>query len=220
MSASIVFFFETCGRFFFQRVGLPIFLVLISVIPICTGLFLYLEKQKVSELKEQRTTVMKRAKTAFERKERKEVFIQEHTNSDPYFLDKEIESFVFLKNEKNRLASWLAHPAIANKEKIMKRLSFLGSEENRLSFTEDDIQTSKTCKETMEKQRSPVELDCDDLKQLLSLIEDLPAESVSSTKRRPQLLISNFSLSKKKTILQSEVFEMKMDLLKREFLSP
>ncbi len=220
MSISIPSLLARWGRLLFQKMGLPWFLILVGLGPLCASLFLCLEKQHVIELAEQRAQIMDKTSTAFERKHRKELFVQKHITSDPYFLDQEIESFVFLQNEKNRLSHWLLHPAIARKETITNRLRFLESEDNRLSFVEDNIQTSKVCKETIEKQRAPVEIDCDDLNQFLSLIEDLPGNDHFNNKRKPQLLIYNFSLLKKKTILQNDVFEMKLDLLKREFLSP
>jgi hypothetical protein len=72
-------------------------------------------------------------------------------------------------------------------------------------------------KETLEKQKMPIELDEEDLKNLLALIEETPFHLALPKMNRPQLIISDFSLTKKNAPLQNEVFELRMDILKREF---
>jgi hypothetical protein len=205
--------FEKIGRFLFQRNKMPIFLFSLSIGPLFAAFFLYIEKQSFHALEEMSSLAMRKAKSAFHRKTRKEAFLAKHENSDPYFLDKEIESLCFLNQEKNQLKGWLSHPAISNKDKLSRRVHFLENGENRLSFSE----------ETMEKQRYPIEIDPTDLQKLLSIIEESSSEEkridYRPSKGRPQLLICNFSMTKKNTPLQNEVFEITMDLLKREFLS-
>jgi hypothetical protein len=210
-------FFEASGRFFFQKLRPPFFLLLLGISPLVSSFLLFNERQSVEIFQNQFSSIALKSKTAFEKKERKERFLQTHKNSDPYFLDKEIESLSFLANEKTQLKNWLSHPAIANKDMLKKRLIFLESDQNRLSFTDDEIQFSKTVRETLEKQREIVEVDQDDLKNLLALIEETSLDSAPSKINRPQLVISDFSLTKKNTNLQNEVFELKMELLKREF---
>lgn len=213
--------FEKTGRWIFQKKRLPLFLLSLSIGPIISALYLYSEKQSLETLQETSSVAMRRAKSAFQRKAKKDVFLSQHGNSDPYFLDKEIESLRFLQSEQALLKKWLSHPAIANKDKLVRRMNFLTSAENQLSFTEENIQVSKTCKETLEKQRYPIEADIGDLKKLLHSIEETAIDQTetNATQNRPQLLICNFSMTKKNTLLQNEVFEIKMDLLKREFLS-
>jgi hypothetical protein len=194
---------------------MPIFLFALSIGPLASAFFIYLEKQSFDAIEQTSAIAMKRAKSAFHRKMRKSTFLAKHENSDPYFLDKEIESICFLTVEKKQLKEWLSHPAISNKDKLNRRIQFIESGENRLSFIEEEIQVSKICKETIEKQRHPIEVDGDDVKNLLAKIEDPSMDP----KRRPQLLICNFSMTKKSTPLQNEVFEITMDLLKREFIS-
>lgn len=206
-------FLELSGRFFFQRLRTPFFLAFLGTLPLASSFFLFSEKQATELFQDQFSSIALKAKTAFAKKIRKEKFLETHKNSAPYFLDKEIESLSFLENEKARLKSWFAHPAIANKDALKKRLSFLESHQNYLSFADDEIQISKTYKETLEKQRERVEVDSDDLKNLLALIEETSEES----NLRPQLVICDFFLKKKTTELQNEVYELKMDLLKREF---
>jgi len=212
-------FVEKIGRFLFNRIRLPFFLLLLSVGPVCVGVFLFMEKQSVDLLWEQLEIGKMKAKTAIDRKERKERFTQRHLESDPYFLNKELESLSFLEEEKINLKKWLNHPGISRKDRIAQRVRFLENGENKLVFQEEEIRLSKLYKETVEKQKSPIEIDANDLKKLLSLIEDLPSENLPLT-RRPQLIISEFSMHKKTTPFDGQAIEVKLDLFKREFLSP
>jgi len=211
-------FFEKMGRLLFAKIRLPFFIVLLILPPLFSALYLFSKTQMIETLQDRFFLAMKKGKTAFARKERKEKFLARHSKPDPYFLDKEIESLSFLTNEQVSLKQWLLHPALSHKDLLADRLHFLQSAENRLSFSEEEIQLSKLCKETVEKQRKPVEIDSEDLKKLLCQIEEIP--TIDDTQKRPQLLITHFSLHKKATPLHNEVFEIQMELLKREFLTP
>jgi len=218
--------FEKIGRYTLQKNRVFIFLLALSVGPLFSAFFLYAKKQSFQDLEMTCSYAMKRAKKAFDRKMQRHLFLKNYENSDPYFLDKEIESLTFLNREKELLKGWLIHPAVSNKEMISRRLQFLEGEENRLCFTEEEIQISSTCKETLEKQRFPIEVDVSDLQTLLTRIENpqnnLAQEKDSQnfwSKGRPQLVICNFSMTKKSAPLQNEVLEITMDILKREFLS-
>lgn len=208
-------FFEKVGRILFSKLRIPFFLLLLATGPLLSGFYLFQKLSSTDLVQESFAIATKKAKAAFARKERKEKFLARHVNSDPYFLDKKIESFSFLKKEQDSLKQWLFHPAISQKKLIRDRLEFLGKE-NRLSFSEGEIQVSPLCKETIEKQRYLVEMDGEDLKKLLSAIEEFSDDS----QHRPQLLITHFSLHKKETPLFNQVFDVNMDLLKREFFSP
>jgi len=205
-------FLEMSGKFFFQKLRPLFFFLFLSMAPLASGLFLFSEKQSLEIFQEQFSTILLKVKTAFAKKMRKEKFLEKHAQSNPYFLESELESLNLLEREKLTLKRWATHPAIANKEALKNRLSFLESSQNRLGFVGDEIQFAKTFKETLETQKEPVEVDGEDLMRLLSLIE-----GVSTDVKRPQLIITDFALKKKKTELQNEVFELKMDLLKREF---
>ena len=95
------------------------------------------------------------------------------------------------------------------RHELEHRLSFLRSEQNRLVFTETKTQTSPQCKETHETQRHPIELNETDLKRLLTVIEEIPP---GSTTCRPQLVVTNFHLTRK-----DHTFTLELNLLKREF---
>ncbi|MDE3045289.1 MAG: hypothetical protein KGJ02_01400 [Verrucomicrobiota bacterium] len=210
-------FFEKIGHLFFTKIRFPFSLLLLVICPLFSTLYLLHQMETIETQQERYTLAAKKAKAAFARKERKERFLAKHLPSDSYFLDTEIASFSFLQRERDSLQKWILHPAISQKNSMKERLQFL-EERNRISFVEEATNLSSTCKETIEKQRHPVEMDAKDLQTFLSLIEEtIPREN---EKKRPQLLVHRFSLHKKETPLHNEVFEVSMDLFKREFLTP
>lgn len=210
-------FLERCGILFFSRMR-PTFFFLLVLFPIlCSITYAWIDKNRFEEIEENFAAAFRKGRTSIDRKTKKERFLQHYLNPNPYFLDQEIESLKFLQKEKSHLESFLNHPALLRKELFQKRLSFLNSQENRLSFIEENIQTSSDIKETEEKQRHPIQLDEEDLQKLLTYVEDLPIKSYVPPKHSPQILIRDFKLRKIETALQTSIFELEMDLLKREF---
>lgn len=206
-------FLEKAGRFLFKSIPAPLFFSGIILLPICVVIFLFFQKQSVDAMQGDIVRTMAKAKTAFEKKERKERFLERHRQSDPRFLDTTLATLSFLSSEKERLLSLGSHPALVNRREVSSRIRFIEGEENRLRFQEEGVQIAKQYKEIIEKQKRPVEMDSDDLNRALALIE----ESQVTCDLRPQLIITDFSLHKKTTPLRNEVLEIKMDLLKREF---
>lgn len=212
-------FAEKLGKLLFKRIRFPFFYLILIAFPIGVASFLFMEKQSIDLISQQLEMSRSKAKTAAYKKARKELFVLRHAQSDPYFLSKELETLTFLEQEKLELKQWINHPAIAQKAPLIERVKFIESQSNHLIFQEDEIQLSKRFKETRETQKSPVQMDQQDLKKILGLIEDLPSDILPLT-HRPQLIISEFSMQKKWTPLEKQIFEVNIDLFKREFLSP
>lgn len=209
-------FLEISGRFLFLKIRFPFFLLLLGLFPFCSIFFLLLEQNQVHFLQEQYSQAVKKGSGATSRKRARDAFFARYGKSNPYFLDQHIESLRFLEREKEQLKAWQSHPAIAEKESIQKRLQFLEGSQNRLSFSESEIRAYENCKETVEKQREPIQLDGEDLQHLLYLVEDTSTHS-RDLAGRPQLVISQFKLRKKKISKLNQVFEVSLHLLKREF---
>lgn len=192
--------------FFFLGLALPLVLA---------ALFLFQESMRFCELEERFVRASRKMRLSMERKERKERFLKRYSEANPYFLDQMIESFALLQNEKVQLESLQSHPAFPESLSIRDRIQFLN--ENKLAFREEKIESSKEMKEVYEHQLYPVQMDESDLKQILSIIEDVPIEAHLPKEHPPQILIKDFRLKKIQTPLQTEVFEVEMDLVKREF---
>ena len=211
-------FLEKWGQICFGRMR-PLFFFTGLLLPLLgIALFLFFEFGRLYDLEERFARAARKEKLARERKSRKDRFFQRYSHADPYFLDRQIESFPLLQAEQQRLEKLLHHPAFLESQKLQERLAFL--RENRLAFTEENIATSPQMKEVEEKQRHPVQMDENDLKKILSLIEDVSIDSILPATNSPQILIKEFQLKKQKTVLQTEVFQIEMDLIKREFTKP
>ncbi|SCA63084.1 Uncharacterized protein SCG7109_AH_00390 [Chlamydiales bacterium SCGC AG-110-M15] len=142
---------------------------------------------------------------------------QRHQNADPFYVDKALESLIFLNDEIDRLQSILEDPSFPATPSVTERLEFLKSKRNRLAFAEQTITSYDRFKETIEVMKHPVELDLDDLHRLLSKIERLNIGSHTPDAHSPQLLITDFRLERKKHANNNESFILNMKLLKREY---
>lgn len=206
-------FFEPIGRFFFQqnRVVLlfciliaPFFLILAILAP---RFFALRETEQAFD------AAALRGRAALEKRLEKEQFIQRYSHFEPYFVDQCLEALPLLQNNLQELQAMKDHPACKNRAHVMQRIGFLQSAENRLSFAEENIRSSKRIKETEERLLHPVEIDANDLEQLLCLIEDIPVGEYAPEHQAPQLLIQDFVLTKK----DAAVYELNLSLIKREF---
>jgi hypothetical protein len=205
-------FLDWFGKLCFSHMR-PSFFYLTVLSPLFFScLYILLQYNSLDELEHRFSDACKKGKIALTRKGRKERFLNRYSHADPYFLDNQIESLTFLQKEKRELEALRDHPALADKRSIEERLAFLKSDQNRLAFTEEAISTASRIKETEERQRHPVEIEEDDLKKLLSLIEDVPIDSFSPVENAPQVIITDFNLKKK-----TKVLEIEMKLLTREF---
>lgn len=208
-------FLEKCGQFFFLKMRPHFFFALIAA-PLLLAIFFL--SQKMSELQDFQDRFLRAARkepVSMEKKERKERFLNRYSQTNPYFLNQVIESFPLLESEKKELEFLLNHPGCPESKAIKERLLFI--KENKMSFQEEKTQISQGIKEVQEHQRYPVQMDESDLKQILSWIEDLPIERALPQENSPQLLIKDFRLKRQQTPFQKDVFEIEMDLIKREF---
>ncbi|EKE08052.1 MAG: hypothetical protein ACD_17C00374G0005 [uncultured bacterium] len=205
-------FLEKCGKFFFLYMH-PRFFFLLLLLPLLgASLFLFSARTKWQDLQSRFESALRKEKLALDRKAAKEAFLARYSHADPYFLYREIESFALLEREKQQLQTLQCNPAYPQSPKILERLKYI--QENRLVFSEEKNSNEPHMKETEERQRFAVEMDEYDLKQLLSIIEDIDPDPME---KRPQILVKECKLNKTNTSLEKEVFTVKMDLLKREF---
>lgn len=209
---------ESLGKFCFSH-RRPFLFYLFLFLPIFFAtLYAFMQAKKTKHFEDLVLSSCKKGKLALIRKKQKEQFIHCYSNANPYFLDTNIESILFSKHEIDELTAILQHPAITDKKQIEARLNFLTKGANHLSFTEESIRTTGTIKETEEKQRHPVQMDEEDLRKLLTIVEDMPiAGQTKIEASRPQIVITDFRLDTKQTPLKTNVFEVEMQFLKREF---
>lgn len=213
-------FLEFCGKLCFSQIR-PAFFYSFLLLPfVIAGSYLLSRHTSQQQLEVRFADAASKGKKAIERKTRKERFIQRYSNSDPFFLDNQIESLLFLQKELSAVQAMIDHPALSNKGILQERKAFFESETNRLAFTEENIRSTSKIKETEEKQRRPVQLDEQDLQRLLSAIEDISVGQYDPIPKMPQLLIRDMKIKKIENPFHSEVYEVEMELLKREWITP
>jgi hypothetical protein len=150
--------------------------------------------------------------------------IQRHENSlmaslkhpDPNYLEKNLETLTFLLSEVKKIESLQSEDLVD--ERTGMRMQFLKEGGNRLVFSEEQTRSNETFRETQEKQQHPVEMNEEDLKKLLCLIEGITIWPYGPKEGRPQLIINDFRLTKKEISPQEKVYVISIQLIKRENL--
>jgi hypothetical protein len=127
---------------------------------------------------------------------RKDSYFKKFENANPYYLDQEIEPFVFLMEEKMYLENALKFRAFEHCRQMKDRLHFL-TEENYLRFKEEKRSVRNNIEETLQKQIHPIEVNLEDLEKILSGIEGVAlGDKIQNQSQRPQMLIENLQLEK------------------------
>jgi hypothetical protein len=203
-------FLENFGRFLFQKLPVWVYLFIVSFCPISVTLFFLNEKKQINLLKDSLNSSSKKAISALEKKKRSERCFARFLHPSPHYIHEYLESFPLLSSESEFLNKWVNHPAVEDNEQLLQRQLFI--RQNRLQFREDKVFLSSKSKDTRECLRKQVEVTTQDLKDLLVMIELEPKDN------SPQLLIEDFSLRRKIGPLGNIIYEMNLDLIKREFL--
>ncbi len=210
--------FEKIGRFCISFSS-PLGLYLLLLMPVLGGFALFsLQYIDLHEQIEAFAYTTKKGISVIEKKKRKDLQKERYTQPNPYFLEEQVESLSFLEEEQKELEMLKNHPALFDRKAIETRLSYCKNGNNQLSFTEQDLRSQGSIKESEEKLRHPVEMSSTDIKKLLSLLEDTQIETFSPPPKLPQIVITDFVLENKETPLNKHVFEVDMQLMKREFL--
>ena len=208
---------ELIGKWCFGYMRPSLFFVCMLFPIFAVSAYLYVQIVELHTLQEYFYTSLAKGKKALERRAIQERFLTRYQHFDPYFLDQYIEPLSYLGDEEREVRRSIAHPAIAHKSLLEERLHFLADGENRISFTEQNIQLSSSVKETEERQRYPVQMNTADVQKFLSLVEDIPIGEYTPVGHSPQLLIQYFHLKRYTSPLNTEVFLVETNLLKREF---
>jgi len=142
--------------------------------------------------------------------ERQTAFRNAFASADSNFLQK-IESAQFLKEEQKLLAS------LGSFGPILKRIDYLSTGKNQALFEELCRRKKGSWLEIERRLTRPVKVDIDDLAQFLTMIEGVSINEKSVPEGRPQMQITNFSLTRSSLSESREVYQLQMSLLTREF---
>lgn len=173
--------------------------------------------EQVNDLKQQIVNLQDQAFIR-ERKQTSNMAVKSHfSDVEHFYIDKYLETISLLEPETESLQGMLKNPNFPPDEAMKKRLETLVSN-NHLVFTEGVVQSIPTFQEVTETLVHPVEVSTKNLQQILCMIEGIPLDGCVPPTNRPQLIILDFKIDKKKVSEKNEVFLLNLKLLKREFL--
>ena len=136
---------------------------------------------------------------------------------DHFYLDKQLGSLKLLNEEVALLQKATLSGFHPEEDAIRRRLHFLTGNENVISFTESQEKRYSGFTETTESLHRSVEMDVQDLRKIISIIEGTTGgDGDKSIATRPHLIITDFRIDKKRGYAQ-EVFALQLKVLKREY---
>jgi len=197
---------------------LLLYLGLLGLLPVLVFAFLLFTKlENLNQLELQVENLKFAAELKGKKQSSNQALSQAFNESEHHYIDKNLETLIFLNQEAEHLRKVTNDPNFSNNDVIRKRLDFLTSPQNRLSFVEGAVQSTPQFQEMTETLAHPVEVDGGDVEKILSYVEGVNIGSFQAPPGRPQIVILELNLNRKPTG-KSEVFELNMKLLKREFL--
>lgn len=197
-----------------------LYIILLAFIP-AIGAASYIWS-RISALDELESKMIATQEQAYNKEKRQSVnrTLRAHfKEADHFYIDKNLETLLFLEPEIETLQKITSAKNFPDDEMIKKRLEFLSGPANHLNFTEGVVASFGTFQETTETLTHPLEVNLKDLHKILARVEGVSVGDEIAPPGRPQLIILDFRLDKKKTGEEkNEVFLLNMKLLKREFL--
>lgn len=195
-----------------------LYLLIIGLLPIVFAITnFFTNLSEFETLQEQMNQIYDQAYIK-EKKQSQNMTIRKHyQHADHFYIDKQLETLSFLQPEIDALQTIIQNKYFAGDEIVKKRLETLTGPDNHLLFSEGNILKYPFFQETTATLTHPVEMNLDDLKKFLSLIEGRKMDHYQPGPNRPQLIITDFKMEKKEVTDQNDVFVINMKLLKREY---
>ena len=147
-------------------------------------------------------------------------FLQDFGNSDPDFLANYVETETLLESDIQKLEKIYQTGTYSTYKPIGERISFLKGEENKMRFEKTLTSDSGFFKENHFKLVHPVEMNCDDVKKTLALIEGVKIDKHLPNPLRPQLILTSFDLKLKQESngdIKNKVFIIDFDVMQRGY---
>lgn len=198
---------------------LLIYLMLVGLIPIVIAWISFSSNlDQTNELKQRIANLQDQA-FIYEKKQSSNLAVRSHfSDADHFYIDKNLETLSFLEPETESLKRMLNNPNFPDDDHIKKRMEMLTSNANSMIFTEGVVQSTPIFQEVTETLVHPVEVNVEDIRQILCRVEGVALDGCIPASERPQLIILDFKIDKKKVSEKNEVYLLNLKLLKREFL--
>lgn len=207
---------------FLQNIPLTrglLYVIGVGLLPFCFLFFQFSSKEEGIQELQERITDLQNQVMLKEGKQALNIAVRQHfKDADHFYIDKQVESLNFLEPELQVLQESTKDKNFTDDERVKKRIEFLSGPSNSLQFSEGVVQNFPFFQETIETLIHPVEVNAEDIKKILSRIEGVQIGSYQPAPDRPQLVITDFQIDKKKVTDQNETFLLNIKLIKREFL--
>lgn len=196
-----------------------VYLLCLGMLPVLFVAFLFISKKNdLQDLQENLENIEHQALMK-EKKQALNLAVRQHfRDADHFYIDKHLETLVFLEPEIEQLQKIIQDKNFSDDDRIKKRLEFLTTETNSLVFSEGVVQTFPLFQETSETLVHSVEVNAEDIQKILARIEGVKMREFTPGLHRPQLVVTEFKLDKKKVNDKNEVYLLNLKLIKREFL--
>jgi hypothetical protein len=202
----------------YQNKKIIIFLYLLFLMP--SALIIFTTSYKMRHLKalsDQILNIRPHIKNIIKKQKYKSDFFKKNAQIKQDHLDKILKTQTFLQHEIKILNLLYKDTTFKDCSYIKTNLHALTNKKNRLIFTKEYKQQYDNIRETHLKQKQTVEINNEDLKSILSLIEGTHIEENNSLHVSPQLIIKNFTLNKK-NLSGKETFLLNMNVIKKEII--
>jgi hypothetical protein len=197
---------------------LMLYIILLGAVPFLLLIFNFMSNlNAIAAIENQISNVHDTAQTKEMKQAINNAVRNNFRDADHFYIDKQIETLVFLEPEIESLQKVISNKNFPDDENIKKRLEFLTGN-NNMVFTEGVVQSNPYFQETTETLVHPVEVNVKDVTAILSKVEGTEMGKEAPGPSRPQLVILDFKLDKKHVTEKNDVFVLNLKLLKREFL--
>lgn len=185
------------------------------LLPAIACLFWFQSKTDQLQELEQTIGILKtQAQEMSARQKKNDLYSAQIAEADRLYLDKHIESLTLLEPEMRRVQAMMKHQKESGP--LARRLEFLRGGDNKICFVEEKRRSGGKMQEAEEKLHHAVEMNDEDLKKLLVLIEGVSINPYSPIQGRPQMIIRDFELIKQTAPSEEEVYVVDLKLIKRE----
>jgi len=186
----------------------PLLLIALGLIPLCLVIWRLEEKSFELQIWTKKIEALEeRALSAEASKASRDTVWQKAEHSNPQYLSQVIETLPLLTPELNRVQA-LARQYPSNTA-LQERVSFLKGDKNRIRFIQEAERSGTFFQETEHKMQNSVQMNEDDLRNFLTLIED------NGVKDRPLLFMKDFDLKRLKEKADELVYNVQVELIKR-----
>lgn len=186
----------------------PLFLLPLSLIPLCLVIgLLEIKNDKLKAWTERTELLEQKAISAEKLKTAQQLLWARVQKSNPQYLSQTVESLSLLVPELRRVQA-LARQ-YPDHRALHDRLSFLQGDKNKIRFSQTTERQGPFFHEAEIKMQNAVQMNETDLTQFLAALED------TESKERPLLLIKDIDLKKLKEKADETVYTVQAEIIKR-----